>query len=134
MSTNGAINTRSAFFRSLGTNGRSCATCHVAGQAFGLSAAGAQARFVATHGRDPLFAPVDGANCPTGAQSRNHSVGLVAAAVVVAAAAVLVPNPPPGNSNDCCADQNYKARMALQDQSRCYRVSSSGLDSNLYGC
>ncbi|HET9402908.1 MAG TPA: hypothetical protein VFO34_18315 [Candidatus Acidoferrales bacterium] len=59
----GALDTSSAFFQVLGTNGRSCATCHIASEAMGLSAAGAQARFVASNGTDPLFAPVDGANC-----------------------------------------------------------------------
>lgn len=63
----GALDTSSAFFQVLGTNGRSCATCHVASDAMGLSAAGAQARFVSSNGTDPLFAPVDGANCPDGA-------------------------------------------------------------------
>jgi cytochrome c peroxidase len=53
-----------AFFQSLGTNGRSCATCHGASQAMGLSAQAAQIRFFTTRGEDPLFAPVDGANCP----------------------------------------------------------------------
>ncbi|MBZ5552792.1 MAG: hypothetical protein LAO21_08745 [Acidobacteriia bacterium] len=62
---NGPIDESNAFFQSLGTNGRSCATCHIAGNAFGLSAQHAQARFRATRGRDPLFAAVDGANCPT---------------------------------------------------------------------
>lgn len=61
---NGPVDGTGAFFQSLGTNGRSCATCHVAAQAMGLSAAGARARFVATSGEDPLFASVDGANCP----------------------------------------------------------------------
>jgi len=61
---NGKINTRSAFFQSLGTNGRTCATCHVTSQAFSFSAEDARARFLQTRGRDPLFAPVDGANCP----------------------------------------------------------------------
>lgn len=53
-----------AFFQSLGTNGRSCATCHGAAQAMSLSAQAAQLRFLTTSGQDPLFAPVDGANCP----------------------------------------------------------------------
>src|ERR1700678_3714856 len=44
-SDNGAIATTGAFFQSLGTNGRSCSTCHVASQSFGLSAAGVQARY-----------------------------------------------------------------------------------------
>ncbi len=72
----GAIDTTNPFFRSLGTNGRSCATCHVAGDAFSLTPADAQARFVATGGADPLFAPVDGANCPNAAagDSDAHSL------------------------------------------------------------
>jgi len=64
LSTTGAVDRRGAFFQSLGTNGRTCGTCHVPNQAFGLSAAGASGTFRATRGHDPLFAPVDGANCP----------------------------------------------------------------------
>ena len=64
---NGRIDTRSAFFQSLGTNGRSCATCHAADQAFGISPPQIQKRFKASHGRDPLFASVDGANCSNAA-------------------------------------------------------------------
>jgi hypothetical protein len=55
---------RSFFFQSLGTNGRSCGTCHLPSQAFTLSAAAAGLTSFLTQGRDPLFAPVDGANCP----------------------------------------------------------------------
>ncbi|HZT03947.1 MAG TPA: hypothetical protein VFA39_16970 [Steroidobacteraceae bacterium] len=64
LSTAGRINRRSAFFQSLGTNGRTCGTCHVPDQAFSLSAAAANLTFRRTRGQDPLFAPVDGANCP----------------------------------------------------------------------
>lgn len=62
---NGPTQTKGPFFQSLGTNGRSCASCHVASQAMGLSAAGARERFAESHGTDPLFATVDGADCPT---------------------------------------------------------------------
>ncbi len=54
-----------AFFQSLGTNGRSCATCHQASDAMSVSVASIRRRFQATGGTDPLFAPVDGANCPS---------------------------------------------------------------------
>jgi hypothetical protein len=64
LSLTGPTRNAGPFFQSLGTNGRSCSTCHVAEQAFSFSAAGARARFAASGGRDPLFAPVDGANCP----------------------------------------------------------------------
>ncbi|MGE5243312.1 MAG: hypothetical protein ACM3SQ_03695 [Betaproteobacteria bacterium] len=63
--TYGALDTGNAFFQSLGTNGRTCATCHAVGAALSMSAADAQARFEATHGADPLFAGIDGANCPS---------------------------------------------------------------------
>jgi len=42
LSTTGRIDRRGAFFRSLGTNGRACGTCHVPQEAFGLNAAGAR--------------------------------------------------------------------------------------------
>jgi cytochrome c peroxidase len=65
LSTNGSIDLDNPFFQSLGTNGRTCASCHLQGSGFGLSAAAARAVFAASGGTDPLFAPVDGANCPS---------------------------------------------------------------------
>jgi cytochrome c peroxidase len=59
----GLIDTRNAFFRSLGTNGRSCATCHDLRQAMSFTPEAARLRYDATQGGDPLFARVDGANC-----------------------------------------------------------------------
>ncbi|HWL67511.1 MAG TPA: hypothetical protein VNS22_03915 [Geminicoccus sp.] len=53
------------FFKSLGANGRSCGTCHQPSQAMSVSAADIRARFNRSGVRDPIFAPVDGANCPT---------------------------------------------------------------------
>ncbi len=65
-----------AFFQSLGTNGRTCASCHVVGNAMGLSAKHAEHVFERTNGTDPLFAAVDGATCPTAAagQALNFSL------------------------------------------------------------
>ena len=67
-STNGNIDQSNPFFQSLGTNGRTCATCHQASQAFGLNTQKIQTLFQQTNGQDPLFAPVDGANCPNDPQ------------------------------------------------------------------
>src|SRR5476649_1041289 len=53
---NGPIDEKGVFFQSLGTNGRSCATCHIAGNAMGLSVENVRTRFESTRGRDPLFA------------------------------------------------------------------------------
>lgn len=55
---------KNPFFKSLGTNGRSCGTCHLGSDAMGLSVRSVQATYFRTHGHDPLFAAVDGANCP----------------------------------------------------------------------
>ncbi|MGH6838836.1 MAG: hypothetical protein ACREDT_08540 [Methylocella sp.] len=54
-----------AFFQNLGTNGRTCFTCHQPKTGWTISAAGVQARFKASHGADPIFRLVDGATCPT---------------------------------------------------------------------
>lgn len=48
---NGRVNEHGAFFQSLGVNGRSCATCHVAGQAMSISAQDVRRRFQLTRGQ-----------------------------------------------------------------------------------
>jgi hypothetical protein len=63
-STNGGgIDTTGPFFQSLGTNGRSCGTCHVPGDGMSVSAANVELRFLLTQGTDPIFRTVDGSNC-----------------------------------------------------------------------
>src|SRR6185312_15932109 len=52
--------TTNGFFAQLGTNGRTCATCHVEADAWALTPRHAR---LLPHD-DPLFAPVDGADCP----------------------------------------------------------------------
>jgi len=59
----GRVDTAGTFFQSLGTNGRSCSSCHAIDQAMSISPPKIQALFERTRGRDPLFAAVDGANC-----------------------------------------------------------------------
>ena len=61
----GPIDKQSEFFQSLGSNGRSCGTCHIAGQAMSFTPAHARSLYDETRGADPLFASFDGANCST---------------------------------------------------------------------
>ncbi len=68
---------KGAFFANLGTNGRTCASCHVIGNAMGLSAAHAEAVYERTNGADPLFSAVDGAVCPTAAPGRPLNFSLL---------------------------------------------------------
>lgn len=59
----GKIDLTGPFFQSLGTNGRSCGTCHRPSQGWSISAADVRLRFEITQGRDPIFRANDGSNC-----------------------------------------------------------------------
>jgi hypothetical protein len=59
------ITAGNAFFKPLGTNGRTCFSCHRPAESMSISAATLRKEFQASQGRDPVFAPVDGANCPS---------------------------------------------------------------------
>jgi hypothetical protein len=64
------------FFQPLGSNGRACVTCHQPGSGMGLSVEAIRRRWRETRGKDPLFAPIDGSNCPTlpQGQASSHSL------------------------------------------------------------
>jgi cytochrome c peroxidase len=62
----GSIDTGNAFFQSLGTNGRSCSSCHLPDQGWTVSAQSVALRFALTQGLDPIFRTVDGSVCDTG--------------------------------------------------------------------
>ena len=59
----GPIDLTGPFFQSLGTNGRSCGTCHRPAQGWGISADEVKLRFLLTQGLDPIFRTNDGSNC-----------------------------------------------------------------------
>jgi cytochrome c peroxidase len=59
----GGIDETGLFFQSLGTNGRSCGSCHQPGDGMSVSALDVQLRFDQTAGLDPIFRTVDGSNC-----------------------------------------------------------------------
>jgi cytochrome c peroxidase len=58
------MTTKSAFFLDIGTNGRTCFTCHQPQDGWTISAVHARDRFNA-NSNDPLFRLVDGATCPS---------------------------------------------------------------------
>ena len=64
ISTNGSIDLSNEFFQSLGTNGRSCSSCHRIEEGWTVTPEGVQARFDATGGTDPIFHLNDGSNSP----------------------------------------------------------------------
>ena len=66
LSTSGpVVNTTNPFFRSLGTNGRSCVTCHVPGEDWSITPGDVRRRFEISAGMDPIFRTNDGSNAPT---------------------------------------------------------------------
>ncbi|MCX6107085.1 MAG: hypothetical protein NTY08_14765 [Proteobacteria bacterium] len=62
-STKGFIDLENAFFKSFGTNGRTCATCHSPSTGWTVNPADIQSRFLRTNGLDPIFRTNDGSNC-----------------------------------------------------------------------
>jgi cytochrome c peroxidase len=107
-SKTGNIDLSGPFFQSLGTNGRTCATCHQAGNAFGLSATNAKLRYLITRGKDPLFAQVDGSTCPTGPVDNS---------LVLSHALIRIGLTVPPNTTDTSAPQYTIA--AVQDPYDC---------------
>ncbi len=64
VTTQRRIDPRSAFFASLGANGRTCGSCHLESDGWSLTPETAQAKFAATGGADPIFRTNDGSNAP----------------------------------------------------------------------
>src|SRR5215471_833708 len=58
-----AVDGDNAFFRELGTNGRTCVTCHRAAQGWSITPSELRDRFDRTDGLDPVFRANDGSNC-----------------------------------------------------------------------
>jgi hypothetical protein len=52
------------FFEAPGPNGRACVSCHQPADGMSLSLESINSRWTATNGADPIFAAVDGMNCP----------------------------------------------------------------------
>ena len=78
LNTGGAIDTHGQpFFEPIGTNGRACVTCHQPADAMSLSVDSVRARWDASGGKDPLFASIDGANCPHLPQAERASHSLL---------------------------------------------------------
>ena len=66
LNANGPTDTATnGFFEDLGSNGRTCFSCHQPANGWGVSAASIQQTFRKSQGLAPIFRPVDGAVCPT---------------------------------------------------------------------
>ncbi|MEO8808895.1 MAG: hypothetical protein ABI386_01440 [Rhodanobacter sp.] len=93
----GGIDSSNPFFQSLGSNGRSCDSCHRQKQGWTLSVDEVQKRFEATKGRDPLFATVDAAVSPL-ADTSTLAARRVAYAMLLSRGVLRVGIPMPANA------------------------------------
>src|SRR5262249_18518061 len=59
----GGFDEANRFFAELGTNGRTCGSCHRPAQAWSITPAEVAERFERTAGLDPIFRTNDGSNC-----------------------------------------------------------------------
>jgi len=60
----GSTESNTLFFQSLGTNGRTCDTCHRESDGWSIAPTHIRVRFAKSRGKDPLFRSLDGATCP----------------------------------------------------------------------
>jgi cytochrome c peroxidase len=113
-----------AYFSSFGTNGRTCFTCHQPQNGWAMNPAGAQAIFQSTRGEDPLFAPVDGANCPdAAAAAKSLSQKATASSELLSKGNIRIFLPVP-------AGAQYKVRV-LRDPYGCETSSKYGLPAGM---
>ena len=79
--TNSTFDVDNPFFQVLGTNGRSCVTCHQPSDGWSITPAHVRERFDVDGGFDPVFRSIDGATCPSADVStidaRRHAYSLL---------------------------------------------------------
>jgi len=63
LTAGGSFDEANPFFAELGTNGRTCGSCHRPAQAWSIAPGEIAARFERTAGLDPIFRTKDGSNC-----------------------------------------------------------------------
>lgn len=119
-STAGGVDRANPFFQSLGTNGRSCGSCHLSTDAWSITPPDLQIRFNTSGGFDPVFTPVDGANCPSADvstfQARRSAYSLLLNKGLIR---ISLPMPTPADG------QNTFTITAVQDPYNCPQTTSS---------
>lgn len=105
------------FFQNVGTNGRACITCHQPSSAMGLSTDRIRQQYLDTRGKDPVFAAIDGSNCPSLPQAEIESHSLL-----LESGLFRIPLKVPANAD-------YKIEVA-SDPTTCNTSAQYGLATN----
>ena len=115
-----------SFFQPLGSNGRTCYTCHQPQNNWSISPATVAATYIATGGKDPLFAPVDGADCPTtGAASSGAGLKFLTARTQLFLHANIRIGLPAPQTHD------WASVSVVKDPTGCENNATYGIPSNL---
>ena len=126
LNTAGPIETKGhPFFEPIGTNGRACVTCHQPSDAMTVSAASARERWRETGGKDPLFAAIDGKNCPNLPQDDPASHSLLLERGLIR---VFLPWPPQ-KADGTRIDPEFTIEV-VRDPTRCNTDPQYGLTSS----
>jgi hypothetical protein len=93
------IDSTNPFFKNLGTNGRTCNSCHKLENSLGISTARINALFTSSNGTDPIFRINDGSNAPTGfyANTSTLSARQVSFSMLLNHGVIRVGQPIPAN-------------------------------------
>jgi cytochrome c peroxidase len=121
-----------AFFQSLGTNGRACATCHEPRSAWGVSTESIQQRFEQSGGNDPIFRLVDGATCDTDSvatlQDRRKAYSLLLSKGLIR---IFLPLPATELKSNPPVPRDYEI-VGLKDPYGCTDLSSTPAIVSVY--
>jgi cytochrome c peroxidase len=116
------IKATNPFFAVLGTNGRSCFTCHQPQAAWSMTPQLATSIFLSTKGTDPLFSPVDGENCPNlAATAKTLSQKAAASSQLLSKGNIRIFMPIPANAQ-------FQVRV-IHDPYGCENNATYGLPS-----
>jgi cytochrome c peroxidase len=122
----GAVKTQDhPFFEALGVNGRACVTCHQPSNAMSISTATLRERWKETGGRDPIFAAVDGSNCPDLPQDLEASHSLL-----LERGLFRIPLPwPPKTATGAALQPDFRIEV-VHDPTGCNRSPVYGMKSD----
>lgn len=95
----GGIDQTGPFFQSMGTNGRTCGTCHEPSDGMSISAADVDLRFLLTQGTDPIFRTVDGSNCDHNIDVSTLRGKTAAYSLLLTRGLIRIPLAVPANAN-----------------------------------
>ena len=97
-STAGSVDLTGPFFSSLGTNGRTCGSCHLPTDGWTIIPRNVQLRFELSGGTDPIFRTNDGSNSPT-ADVSTVAKRRVAYSMLLTKGLIRVSNPVPATAD-----------------------------------